>query len=103
MNVKKQGFFNFPLGKKKAQGLSLNTIIIAALALLVLVILAIIFTGRAGMFRRESGKCEAFGGTCSRTGCTGEYEKQVGYDCDLDGDGTYNEGKAIDGVCCVSV
>jgi len=89
--------------RKKAQGLSLNVIIIAALALLVLVILAVIFMGRTGMFRRESGNCGAMGGSCSRTGCTGDYTREVGYDCDLDGDGTTGEGRAIDGVCCVSV
>ncbi len=35
---------------KKAQGLSLNTIIIAALVLIVLVVLIMIFTGRMGWF-----------------------------------------------------
>jgi hypothetical protein len=89
--------------RKKAQGLSLNVIIIAALALLVLVILAVIFMGRAGVFRKESGNCAAMGGYCSRTGCTGDYSREIGYDCDLDGDGTVNEGRNIDGVCCVSV
>ena len=89
--------------KTKAQGLSLNVIIIAALALLVLVILAVILMGRTGMFRRESGDCTTMGGSCSRTGCTGDYQREVGYDCDLDGDRTTNEGQAVDGVCCISV
>jgi hypothetical protein len=88
---------------KKGQGLSLNVIIIAALALLVLVILAVIFMGRAGMFRRESGNCGALGGVCSRTGCTGDFQRSIGYDCDLDGDGSSNEGQTIDGTCCISV
>ena len=88
---------------KKAQGLSLNAIIIAALALLVLVILAVIFMGRAGMFRKESGSCGTMGGYCSRTDCAGDYERQVNYDCDLDGDGSTGEGKSVDGVCCISV
>ncbi len=87
---------------KKAQGLSLNVIIIAVLALLVLVILAVIFTGKAGVFRRDSGDCNVLGGSCSRTGCTGDYERQISYDCDLDGDGTFNEGQAVDGICCIS-
>jgi len=42
--------------KKKAQGLSLNVIIIAAIALIVLVVLVAIFTGRLGLFGREVGK-----------------------------------------------
>ena len=48
--------------RKKAQGLSLNVIIIAAIALLVLVILAVIFMGRLGVFRKGSGDCETLGG-----------------------------------------
>ena len=38
---------------KKGQGLSLNVIIIAALALIVLVVLAVIFTSRAGVTERQ--------------------------------------------------
>ena len=37
---------------KKGQGLSLNVIIVAALALIVLVVLIAIFTGRAGVFKK---------------------------------------------------
>lgn len=37
---------------KKAQGLSVNTIIIAAIALIVLVVLIAIFTGRFGLFSK---------------------------------------------------
>ena len=87
---------------RKAQSLSLNTIIIAALALLVLVIVAVIFTGRAGMFRQESGKCAAYSGTCQRVACDGDFQRVVNYDCDLDGDNTPNEGQPIDGICCIS-
>ena len=36
----------------KGQGLSLNTVIIAALALIVLVVLILIFTGRISVFQR---------------------------------------------------
>ena len=42
--------------KKKSQGISINTIIIAAIALIVLVVLVAIFTGRIGLFGREVGK-----------------------------------------------
>lgn len=38
---------------KKAQGLSLNTIIIASLVLIVLVVLILIFSGRMGMFGQD--------------------------------------------------
>ena len=40
---------------KKAQGMSLNVIIIAALALIVLVVLATIFMGRLGSFDKQVG------------------------------------------------
>jgi len=42
---------------KKAQGLSLNTIIIAAIVLIVLIVLWAIFTGRMGGFTSEVAKC----------------------------------------------
>lgn len=57
---------------KKAQGLPMNVIIIAALALLVLVILTIVFMGRIGVFTKESGACEGvanagcFASTCGQ-------------------------------------
>jgi uncharacterized membrane protein YqiK len=47
--------------KKKAQGLSVNVIIIAAIALIILVVLVAVFTGRFGLFTqgvKESTKCE---------------------------------------------
>jgi hypothetical protein len=49
---------------KKAQGISMNVIIIAAIALLVLVILSVIFIGRMGSFGQQTGSCESQGGTC---------------------------------------
>lgn len=49
---------------KKGQGLSMNVIIIAALALLVLVILSVIFMSRTGVFVRESKSCVQNGGQC---------------------------------------
>ncbi|MCK4521465.1 MAG: hypothetical protein KAU20_02745 [Nanoarchaeota archaeon] len=44
--------------KSKAQGLSLNTIIIAALVLIVLVVLVIIFSGRMGRFGKTLTEAE---------------------------------------------
>lgn len=49
---------------KKAQGLSLNTIIIAALVIMVLVILALVFTGQMGDFGKTSKSCVSKGGEC---------------------------------------
>ncbi|MBI2134985.1 hypothetical protein HYU09_03265 [Candidatus Woesearchaeota archaeon] len=47
---------------RKAQGLSINTIIIAAIALIVLVVLIAIFTGRLGLFSKGLGEAT----TCSQ-------------------------------------
>ncbi len=87
---------------KKSQGLTLNTIIIAALVLIVLVILVLIFTGRMGITRQQVDDCVNNGGVCQQE-CTGTYSRQVVYECDNDGDGTTNEGSTIDGVCCLTV
>ena len=49
---------------KKAQGLSINVVIVAAIALIVLVVLVAIFTGRLGFFGKEVSdvglNCEDF-------------------------------------------
>jgi hypothetical protein len=53
--------------KKKGQGLSLNTIIVAAIVLIVLVVLWAIFTGRMGVFSKgltdvtKGGNCRDIG------------------------------------------
>ncbi len=48
---------------KKGQGLSLNTIIIAAIVLIVLIVLWAIFTGRMGTFTTET-KAKTEGEEC---------------------------------------
>ena len=50
---------------KKAVELSMNVIIIAAIALLVLVVLSVIFLGRIGAFGEKVASCEAQGGRCA--------------------------------------
>jgi len=94
---------------KKAQGMSLNVIIIAALGLLVLVVLAIIFTGRTGVFVKETDKCDIKYGTTGKcvattAECAGAYDKiQLGA-CDLSGDKKFNFNNVDnDGYCCVTV
>ena len=49
---------------KKAQGISLNTVIIAAIALLVLVIVAFIFMGGMGKFTKNKSDCAQYSGSC---------------------------------------
>ncbi len=55
---------------KKAQGISMNVIIIAAIALIVLVILSMIFIGRMGSFGKASEDCKKLGGTCNAEQCS---------------------------------
>ncbi len=70
---------------KKSQGLSLNTIIIAAIVLIVLIVLWAIFTGRMGGFvqglQQAESDCDALckaagytleGDGLSDSACTGE-------------------------------
>ncbi len=90
---------------KKAQGLSMNVIIIAAIALLVLVILAVIFIGRMGTTTRNIDKCQ---GQCIQgqsmnpnDDCKeafGTYSKYTMDPC-LDANNNKVEGQ----ICCVTV
>jgi hypothetical protein len=79
---------------KKAQGLSVNVIIVAALALIVLVILGVVFMGRMGLFGGQVSDCEANGGQC-RSECLPDERVNKGFIC-----------PEVDGVrdqCCMGV
>ncbi len=87
--------------QKKAQGLSMNVIIIAALALLVLVILSVIFMSRTGMFISDSKNCEQLGGRCVALTdeCPAGYvAKSMGSMKCLKSDGSVDPDKK----CCVA-
>ena len=81
---------------KKAQGLSMNIIIIAAIALLVLVILAILFIGRTGIFAKGvdecKGQCIEDDGSANPCASVGTYYKPNVGDCPEDKP-----------VCCIGV
>ena len=49
---------------KKSQGLSMSTIVVAALALLVLSVMSIIFIGRMNTASDDVNSCVNNGGTC---------------------------------------
>ena len=56
---------------KKAQGISMTTIIVAAICLIVLVVIIIIFTGNINTWGSDVKSCQARGGNkCSTTECT---------------------------------
>ena len=85
---------------KKSQGMPINVIIIAVLALIVLVVLTAIFTGRVKIFSEtlqscaaKQGKCENYDGTFPK--CPSQNQAIVtNTDCDT------NKPKQI---CCVQV
>lgn len=85
---------------KKAQGLSLNVVIIAVLALIVLVLLIMIFSGKLGQFRTGVSSCS---GHCERTATAcGPDENPIFLSgCDADGDGRQD----IEGAnyCCTPI
>ena len=66
----------------KAQGLSINTIIIAAIALIVLVVLVAIFTGRLGKFGQDVSEvgqtCEEYTTTIDDNEFTAEWKSDCG-------------------------
>ena len=54
----------------KSQGLSINTIIVAAIALVVLVVMVAIFTGKIGNVNKNIDSCTAKNGICAgKDGC----------------------------------
>ena len=88
--------------EKKAQSISINTIVIAAIALFVMVLLIVIVVGNMSNFRRNADSCGSNGGTCIDEGdidesCSGTYDRvRRDYNC-------YNIKNEVDEekVCCV--
>ena len=80
--------------KKKAQGISVNVIIIAAIALIVLVVLVAVFTGNLGDWtkklteRSENDCVKSFSGTC-KAKCAADTEVRA------------FGAKCGSGICCV--
>lgn len=79
---------------KKGQGIALNVIIVAAIALLVLVILSVIFLGRIGTFGEKSSSCEDQGGICVVDSCPTGYTTFGALSCPEASGGASQ-------VCCV--
>lgn len=57
---------------KKSQGLSLNVIVVAAIALIVLIVVVALFSGRIKNFQKGIRSCASQGGHCSCWGGTDE-------------------------------
>ena len=68
---------------KKAQSISINTIIIAAIALAVLVVLFMVFTGKIGNFVKTSDAVTSCQQTCKATAKTNAPLVDENQDCTL--------------------
>lgn len=86
----------------KKGDLSINIVIIAVIALLVLVVLSYIFIGKISQTRKGIDKCENAGGSC-KAQCNTDTERQLDKDCNNNGNEDYNEGPIQDGICCLRV
>jgi hypothetical protein len=92
---------------KKAQGMSMNIIVVAAIALLILIIIIAIFASRMGKFASTQDSCDGKGGTCgqstyvvgppARSICNANYVK-VG-DCSE----AESANPAVKKACCVKL
>ena len=88
---------------KKSQSISINTIIVAAIALAVLVVLFLIFTGRFKIFSEGVSSTASCENTCKALGKSkGESQNK---DTCRDGGGnyipgTYTDLNSKDYVCC---
>ena len=81
---------------KRAQGISINVIVITAIALIVLVVLVVVFTGRVQIFGKGLGTCR---GTCVQSAVNCGVESAIPTsNCD-DGKSPAIKGE---GFCCVA-
>jgi len=81
---------------KRAQGISINVIVVAAIALLVLVVLSIVFLGRFGIFTQESSNCENQGGSCVVGSCPSGTNPYRAWNCPDTASGASQ-------TCCLAV
>ena len=88
---------------KKAQSISINTIIVAAIALAVLVVLFAIFTGRLGGFTKGVQETDSCAQKCSSLNLPNTADLPQ-FECSQKPSGTFIGGKFSDtpnnGCCC---
>ena len=66
---------------RKSQGMPINVIIIATLALIVLVVLVMFFSGRIGSIGKDLDRCETKQAKCQTSPC-GDNQAQVSGKCE---------------------
>ena len=69
------------INNKKAQGMPVNVIIVAALALMVLVVLVVIFSGKVKLFSESLQSCTAKQGQCKPSPCQDNYASISNTEC----------------------
>jgi len=90
--------------KKKAVEISLNTVIIAAIGLIVLIVMVVIFTNQSGKTVRGINDCKARGGVeCEPTAsqCISNGGVPAGSCIFYEKDGSKMSGYNEDHICCV--
>ena len=80
----------------RAQGISINVIVVAAIALLVLVVLSVVFLGRFGVFTSQSADCENKGGRCTTGACPQGTSEYAAWNCPATSSGSRQ-------ACCIAV
>lgn len=70
------------MGFKRGQGMPLNVIIIAALCLLVLIVLMVMFSDRISIFGRDVTGCEKRDGICITSGDCPQGYVRAYFECD---------------------
>ncbi len=91
--------------RHKKGDISLNMIVVAAIALLVMVVIMLIFTGKISFFREQGDKCATMGGVCKDDfeGCNVDsYEREQPYLCKDDATGDWVRSGEAGKVCCIS-
>ena len=78
---------------KKGQANTFWIVIGAVIALIVLVVLLLIFTGKTNILEQGLADCEAKGGTCDYSSCPTGTIKQNFFDC--------SKSDNPEGVCCI--
>ena len=83
--------------KRKAQAISINTIVVAAIALIVLVVIIAIFGGRIKIFSSGAQDCGTQGGEC-KADCAAYGESQGGIYTNVPGTNCEPDRK-----CCIPI
>jgi len=87
---------------KNGQGMPINVIVIAVLALIVLVVIGFIFSDSAGKFVKNANSCVSKNGHCMSPALKCASNKTIILTSDCKYVGKTNDDEK-DGQCCISV